>query len=287
MSTDFSDYFSQLAHSQADLWTQAIHWARDEGVSESKLGSCVLDLKLGFGASHGSNVSQRLSHALGAIFRTVNDAREEEYLKAETDPARLAYLRERRSLGHGQCRLWELPTYTDDPFLLVVGAKRLARAMELWNRLVKALGLAVAIPAKRQCGATVCWLGLDFFLSLGIVVIPDNKRLRMLTAIDSLAAGASPSFAEYRSTVSFLQYLKPFVAGADSSFFYGLYEPFRRGTPRLALQWHQGARRLEAGGCSVLSGASASTNRRLEDPAGHWGCLGTMRMCFSSLKTRG
>ena len=60
------------------------------------------------------------------------------------------------------------PTYTDDPFLVCVGAPRLARAVTLWTRLLQAIGIAVAIPAKRQFGASLRWLGLDFFLSLGV-----------------------------------------------------------------------------------------------------------------------
>ena len=144
-------------------------------------------------------------------------------------PERREYLDARQKLGPCQCRLYEICTYTDDPFLVCVGAPRLARAVTLWNRLLQTIGIAVAIPAKRQFGASLRWLGLDFFLSLGVVVVPENKRLRALADVIKLAAGTPTVFSDYRKTTSFLQYLKPFVAGADESYFYGLYEPYSRG----------------------------------------------------------
>jgi len=229
MSTDFADYFSQLNLAPSVLWLNAVHWAGLEGVDESSLGSFVLDERMGFRASSSSNIGQRFSHSLNGVFRTVFDAQEEEMLAAETNPTRIAYLTDRGKLGYGQRRLYEICTYTDDPFLVSVGAERLARAVLLWNRLLKAIGIAVAIPLKRQFGASIRWLGLDFFLSLGVVTVPENKRLRALATVTKMAAGVSMPFADYRANASFLQYLKPFVAGANGSYFYGLYEPFARG----------------------------------------------------------
>ena len=229
MSTDFADYFSQLSLAPSVLWMHVVHWAGLEGCNESSLGTFVLDQRLGFGASASSNIGQRLSHSLNSVFRLVFDAQEAKILAAEVDPKRVAWIADRRALGHNQCRLYEICTYTDDPFLVCVGPARLARAVGLWNRLLKAIGIAVAIPVKRQFGAAVRWLGLDFYLSLGIVVVPENKRLRALTSLMSMASGAPMTFAAYQSATSFLQYLKPFIAGADGTYFYGLYEPYSRG----------------------------------------------------------
>ena len=229
MSTDFADYFSQLSLSPSVLWMHVVHWAGLEGCSDSSLGSFVLDERLGFGASASSNIGQRLSHSLNSVFRQVFDAQEAKVLAAITDPKQIAFLDDRRALGLNQCRLYEICTYTDDPFLVCVGAERLARAVALWNRMLKAIGIAVAIPVKRQFGAAVRWLGLDFFLSLGVVVVPENKRLRALTSMMAMAAGTPTTFSAYQAATSFLQYLKPFIAGADGTYFYGLYEPYSRG----------------------------------------------------------
>ena len=222
MSTDFADYFSQLSLSPSVLWMHVVHWAGLEGCDESSLGSFVLDQRLGFGASASSNIGQRLSHSLNSVFRRVFDAHEAKVLAAVTDPKQVAFLDDRRALDLNQCRLYDICTFTDDPFLVCVGAERLARAVALWNRLLKAIGIAVAIPVKRQFGATVRWLGLDFFLSLGVVVVPENKRLRALTSLMAMAAGSSMTFTAYQTATSFLQYLKPFIPGADGTYFYGL-----------------------------------------------------------------
>ena len=84
------------------------------------------------------------------VFRMAFDREEEAILSCETDPERVAYLKERRKLGSGQCRLYEVTCYTDDPFFVVVGHDRLTRAMRLWHRIIDAVGLKMAFPRKRQ-----------------------------------------------------------------------------------------------------------------------------------------
>lgn len=60
-----------------------------------------------------------------------------------------------------------------------------------------------------------------------MLVVPENKCLRALADVIKLAAGTPTIFSDYRKITSFLHYLKPFVAGADGSYFYGLlYEPY-------------------------------------------------------------
>jgi len=83
------------------------------------------------------------------------------------------------------------------------------------------LGSSSGVP---EVGARVV-----FFLSLGVVVVPENKRLRALTSMLAMASGEPTTFSAYQAATSFLQYLKPFVADADGTYFYGLYEPYSRG----------------------------------------------------------
>lgn len=45
--------------------------------------------------------------------------------------------------------------------------------------------------------------------------MPENKRLRALADVIELAAGTPTIESDCRKATSFLQYLKPFVAGAD------------------------------------------------------------------------
>ena len=230
--TDWKDYFSQFAVAPSQLWLNVVHWSNIEGIDASDLpgplGSFVSEKRLGFGASSSSNIAQRFAHFISAVFRRAFDREEQEIFMKETDPKRKAYLEARYRLGKDQCRLYELSIYTDDPFFVCIGSDRLVRALRLWHRIMKATGLLSAIPEKRQCGGLLRWLGLDWYLSLGLLVIPTNKRLRALEDLDSIVSGAPMDFAEYRKVTSFLQYLRPFATGVDPSHLYGFYQPFKR-----------------------------------------------------------
>lgn len=184
--------------------------------------------RLGFGAAASSNICQRFSNFVMALFRTRFDAEEDEILRAETDPRRIQYLRQREHLGPRHLRLYEISCYTDDPFFVCVGINRLIRALVLWHRLMRLLGLTAAIVGKRQTGASVRWLGIDWLLSAGILLVPENKRLRAIRDLLSICAGNVMSFSAYRSITGFLQYLKPLVKGLDNTYMYGMYEAFKR-----------------------------------------------------------
>ena len=106
-------------------------------------------------------------------------------MAVETSKKKPAYLHARRSLGHGQDRLYEISICTDDPMAVFVGPGRLARGLQLWHRLCDAIGLKTAIPKKRQCGVALRWLGLGFLLTEGILLVPPNKRARALKELNS------------------------------------------------------------------------------------------------------
>ena len=226
--TDFADYFSQFALHPKLMWANVVHWLKLNGVGDDMLGCFVNETRLGFGVSASSNICQRFAHAVVEVFRRAFDREEAELFAGETDPVKRAYLAARQSLGPGQCRLYEISCYTDDPMFTCVGIDRLARAMRLWHQITDGIGLVAAIPRKRQCGAQLRWLGLDFILSVGVLLIPQNKRLRALTELTRIEDGVPMPFDEYRAAVSFLQYLRPFVAHLDASYMYGLYDPFKR-----------------------------------------------------------
>ena len=150
-------------------------------------------------------------------------------LLSETNGRRRAYLQRRRDLGPDQCRLYEISIYTDDPFLACVGVNRLIRALRLWHRITDDIGLELAVVAKRQCGAELSWLGVQFLLTAGAHFIAPNKRLRALREVTRIIAGEeSVTFAEYRAITSFLQYLKPLVLHLKGDAMYHLYGPYRR-----------------------------------------------------------
>jgi hypothetical protein len=62
---------------------------------------------------------------------------------------------------------------------------------------------ALCNSQKRQCIGLLRWLGLDRHLSLGLLVIPNSKRLRALDDLYLMAAEKPMEFAEYRKATSF------------------------------------------------------------------------------------
>jgi hypothetical protein len=144
--------------------------------------------------------------------------REEADVLAEmTDPDQLEYLAERRALGAQEDRLYKISAYTDDPFAVFVGPDRLVRAMKLWHRLCDTIGIKVAIPRKRGFGVALRWLGLDFFLTESVLLIPENKRLRAIADLERIVLDDYLEFGEYRSIMGFLMQLRPFVLGIDKT----------------------------------------------------------------------
>ena len=226
---DFKDYFNNFPVSSKYLWMNICHWRTLLGIGGEDLGCFVSELRLGFGVSAASNVCQRFAHALAEIFREAFDREEEALFHTETDTARREYLQARRSLGPGQCRLYELAIYTDDPFFACAGVDRLTRALRLWHKIMDIAGLALAVPAKRQCGAELCWLGVEFVLTAGVHFVPHNKRLRALREVSRIVEGCEAiTFSDYRSVTSFLQYLRPLVLHLDGAVMYHIYGPHRR-----------------------------------------------------------
>ena len=222
-------YFNNFPVNARYLWVNICHWRSMLGIEGEDLGCFVSELRLGFGASAASNVCQRFAHALAEIFRAAFDKEDETFLQSETNEKRCAYLHQRRHLGPNQCRLYEISIYTDDPFFACVGIDRLVRALQLWHRIMDDIKLELAVVAKRQCGAELSWLGVQFLLTAGAHFITPNKRLRALREVSRIvAAEETVSFAEYRTITSFLQYLKPLVLHLKGDSMYHLYGPYRR-----------------------------------------------------------
>ena len=231
--TDWKDFFSQFCLAPEEMWKSVRHTAKAQGLSENDLdpdgniGIFVTEYRLGFGVSSSSNVCQRFATALVQVFRKLFDEEEKKVLAAVTNAEQLKYLTARRALGPHQDRLYEISCYTDDPFACFVGADRLARALKLWHQLCDTIGMKPAIPRKRGCGVALRWLGLDFLLTEGVLVIPGNKRLRAIADLELIVNDDHMEFGDYRSIMGFLEHLRPFVLGLDKTLMYNMYGPFK------------------------------------------------------------
>ena len=225
---DFADFFSQIAVAPAFQWLNVVHWLSPDGDGAAD-GCFVVERKLGFGCAASSGIAQRLADGLVFVFRRLLDAQEkstmDDELRRRPSSKFAQWIRERRSLGRGQCRRYEISQYTDDPLFCCVSVSLLTSGLKLFLNLMRRVGLELSHPRKFQVGASLRWLGLDWLLSPGILLVPTNKRLRAITDVQAIVREQPTTFQEYRSVVSFLTYLRPFVSGLDPTHIYGIFDP--------------------------------------------------------------
>ena len=205
--------FNQLYIHQSQRWLTTIAWLGNSSVVH------VIEKSLGYGISINSNFAQRFADALLVVFRRRFDAVEDRIVDDECrrDPSKAAYMARRRllglKLGNRQDRLYSALVYTDDFKFGAVGLSRLVRMMRCWHRLLVDVRLRMAIAAKR-CGGTSCpWLGLRMLDSLGLVVIPGDKRARALAKLSAVVRREPTTLADWNSTVGLVQFLEPFAGG--------------------------------------------------------------------------
>ena len=104
------------------------------------------------------------------------------------------------------------------------------RALRCWHRVTTGFGLPMAIDAKRQVGTRLLWLGMEWHVSLGLLVLQQSKVQRAAAAVDLIISGAQlTTFDTYRSLMGLFEHLLAFSEG-DRTMMDHLYEEnFRRG----------------------------------------------------------
>ena len=255
---DFADYFNQIPLAPAYYWTACFSWwFGDSFLEDQSLKgflstpspplTYIAEKRLGFGGSLSSNVAQRLSEAVLSDFRSQMDLEEDRLFALILDPVSglctpynvpdgaslvdgwtdaCRWIHERRLLsvetGRPQVRLYSAHIYTDDPVFSVVGNDRLLRSMRLWNKVTSDWGFRTAIARKRQVGPCICWLGFNFYLPMGIVAVAPEKIARAVDLLNSILAGTTITFNQYRSFIGLLEHMLIFVGG-DRTYMYHLY----------------------------------------------------------------
>ena len=213
----------------------------------------VSEKRLGFGTHGASNIAQRAGDALLVLFRDLAD--EAEAAAGDDGNPQVAEWRRRRQAAQQtsgepchatrryaaldntlsdiypfpptevcpQLRLYFACQYTDDPFFAVVGSRRAIRLLREWRRLTTIVKLRMAVPEKRSLGCWSLWLGVLFFASLGLVVVPIHKLLRARECIARVLNGGV-EFQEYRRLIGLLEHLRS-VNLRGRNVMHGLYEP--------------------------------------------------------------
>ena len=232
---DFKDFFNQLPLAPEDLWKHNIAYLAEDGDFDGAAAFThegagmvfVVELRMGFGIHPNSIIAQDFSEALNYLFRREMDRVEDPLLLADGRPSVQAWLAARRlveeRVGGHQRRLYFIHTFCDDNIIGVVGVARAVRAVRVWRELVSSLRLIVAIPAKRQIGTWMVWLGAVVFGGLGLVVITKAKVLRSVAGIE-MAMRGELDFDDYRALMGLLEHLRC-INCAPRRVMHGLYRP--------------------------------------------------------------
>ena len=244
LGDDAKDYFSQLAMAPEAWWQLGVAFLSPSELEERQYTNgfrphagqlfFVSERRLGFGVMPSSNIAQRFSEALLALFRNRMDAEELQIASSDTRPS-YAEWRRRRELvcarqpsscgprDADQQRLYFIHMFTDDPIIGVVGVARALAALRSWRHVTLNVGLIMAIPEKRNLGTWVLWLGILFFAGLGVVVVPRAKLLRAAAALREAIVGTM-EFGDYRALIGLLEHLR--CVNCEGRYvMHGLYEP--------------------------------------------------------------
>ena len=284
ISDDIKFYFNQLRLHPSEVHKSCFMWF--ELIAGEPVPAWVVEYVLGFGMSPSSNIAQRFAHALLWILRRRFDAEEAELFAQETDPERRAYLQERTKMGAEQCALYLAEIFTDDSEFIIVGVERAARFLTAWGKLIDEVRLIMAGPAKRMAGSTFKWNGVYTNAFLCNQILPIEKALRTVQAINDLndPASVAPPFREYRKLTGRIEDFRGILQLKRRST-YGLYAPHKafahrhpegaiHRTPLLlarSLEWH--SRLLSTAGRSCGPTPPPNSNFAPYDPAAALRCL--------------
>ena len=204
------------------MWQQLS--AEEREASGGTVPEYIAERRLGFGITVSSNLGQRLAELILSIFRGEMDREENALFDVILpvggvcvgdglldDATRTAngftdvckWIARRRTLskvtGNNELRAYAAHQYTDDVVVSCVGAERTVRALRCWHRVTTGFGLSMAIDVKRQVGTRFLWLGMEWHVTLGVLVAQQAKVTRAAQAIDLISGSiALTTFDTYR-----------------------------------------------------------------------------------------
>ena len=100
----------------------------------------------------------------------------------------------------------------------------------MWTQVCDEIGVLMAIPAKRQCGTWVNWLGAGIWAQQGVAWVPLRKKLTALNRLYAVLLGTI-TFGDYHKLLGLLEHLV-FLQGMKRQVMYGLWAPFKGGVQR-------------------------------------------------------
>jgi integrase len=226
LSEDFKAWFNQFGVHPSEWFKQTFQWLR-RGPMGELIPTWLCEYVMGFGMANSSGIAQRFADALLWLLLRRFDESESALLAAEPNEVRRAFLAERAQLGPHQAALWYARCFTDDTFMVVVGADRCVRLMICWGELIDEVGV-VTKRAKRQAGCCILWNGAFTNTFLANQVIPPDKVLRAVLLLRDVVNEVPVIFSEYRSVMGLVIHLRQLLRISKRST-YHMFRPFVRG----------------------------------------------------------
>lgn len=248
LTSDVKDFFNQLLlHSRevsaVGLITLDVEkmLAHQEDLRRQEPELCfITENVLGFGYVPASNIAQRFAYLLCYIWHVEMQRAARSIVAA----LRLAYpaidtwLKQREQLNpptlpvglkakvwrrwYEQSKLWTMSMYTDDSHQGFVGRELTICGARVWWSVTHKLRLTMAIVLKFGIGSSVLTQGIILNSSLGLGIVPSDKRRRAEVDLRRTDEGAIKN-SEFVSVRGLLQSIL-FIAGMRRSAMYGLYE---------------------------------------------------------------
>ena len=231
ITDDYKSFFNQLRLAKSEYCKSGVMHPPRHGEDRA---SFAYDTVLGFGINMASNVAQRFADFIVSIFRkAIRPAVGKKARELKQQNSNFSqWWRDRLKLGELQASLVSIFMYCDDPCILAVGPDMAYECLKAWNWMAKSSNTMMAIPEKRSFGLASKWIGIKFFVALGVCAVPGQKVLRACSAMEAACDGLL-NHNEYRSLIGFLEHVRGalFLRGDKM---YGLYDALNRDLEPLA-----------------------------------------------------
>lgn len=123
--------------------------------------------------------------------------------------------------------------FTDDFTGLVLEPphhSRLATAITAWHNVISTYKVLTAVPRKRSVGALIPWTGILFIACLGLLVLPQEKVLRLVAWLAEAMAGTI-LFRDYEKMAGLICFAR-YSLNLPKSSLGKIFAPMRKGAEK-------------------------------------------------------
>ena len=92
--------------------------------------------------------------------------------------------------------------YCDDPIIITCGTEMTFKALKVWTWMARSGNTMMNIPEKRCFGLSATWIGVKFFVALGVAAVTAQKVMRACAQMTE-ACSSTLSRDQYRSLIGF------------------------------------------------------------------------------------